>query len=183
MSKLGQIFSKIKISGAKGFIKSLAYPLIIIALTASLFYMIADSFYLHKDEKQHAALEKSQRVVIEISSGTILSNEDVQNIKSGGQIHTESKPAANNPSQPNAAEPTNNNSGAAMVSIVISHVGEMQADIDEIINMPAEFVLSFSPYTENSLELSKRAYEANHEVIIDLPMQAAIPLLNQEILA
>ena len=61
--------------------------------------------------------------------------------------------------------------GAPTIAIVIDDLGVNAARTMQAIELPANVTLSFLPYPRRSLELSRRARQAGHEVIVHLPMQ------------
>ena len=61
--------------------------------------------------------------------------------------------------------------GTPAIAIVIDDLGTNAARTVQAIALPANVTLSFLPYPPRSLELSRRAYQAGHEVIVHLPMQ------------
>jgi len=62
------------------------------------------------------------------------------------------------------------------IAIVIDDLGNDAARTNAAIALPANVTMSFLPYPPRSLELSRRAHLAGHEVIVHLPMQ---PLGNE----
>jgi uncharacterized protein len=57
------------------------------------------------------------------------------------------------------------------IAIVIDDLGNDAARANAAIALPANVTLSFLPYPKRTLELSRRAHSAGHEVIVHLPMQ------------
>ena len=57
------------------------------------------------------------------------------------------------------------------IAIVIDDLGVNAARTIEAIGLPANVTLSFLPYPSRTLELSRRAHLAGHEIIVHLPMQ------------
>ena len=59
------------------------------------------------------------------------------------------------------------------IAIVIDDLGNDAARTNAAIALPANVTLSFLPYPKRTLELSRLARSAGHEVIVHLPMQPA----------
>ena len=57
------------------------------------------------------------------------------------------------------------------IAIVIDDLGNDVARTNAAIALPANVTLSFLPYPKRTLELSRLAHSAGHEVIVHLPMQ------------
>jgi polysaccharide deacetylase 2 family uncharacterized protein YibQ len=57
------------------------------------------------------------------------------------------------------------------IAVVIDDLGGDVVRTNAAIALPANVTLSFLPYPQRSLELSRRAHLAGHEVIVHLPMQ------------
>ena len=57
------------------------------------------------------------------------------------------------------------------IAIVIDDLGNDAARTNAAIALPANVTLSFLPYPKRTLELSRLAHLAGHEVIVHLPMQ------------
>ncbi len=57
------------------------------------------------------------------------------------------------------------------IAIVIDDLGNDAARTNAAIALPANVTLSFLPYPKRTLELSRLAHSAGHEVIVHLPMQ------------
>ena len=62
------------------------------------------------------------------------------------------------------------------IAIVIDDLGNDVARTNAAIALPANVTMSFLPYPKRTLELSRSAHLAGHEVIVHLPMQ---PMGNQ----
>ncbi|RLV58747.1 divergent polysaccharide deacetylase family protein [Parashewanella curva] len=60
---------------------------------------------------------------------------------------------------------------AAQVAIIIDDVGYRHTD-KQVLQLPPEVTLSFLPFTPLSHELSVRAHQQGHEIMLHLPMQA-----------
>ena len=61
--------------------------------------------------------------------------------------------------------------GTPTIAIVIDDLGGNVTRTMQAIALPANVTLSFLPYPPRSQELSRRAHQAGHEVIVHLPMQ------------
>ncbi len=57
------------------------------------------------------------------------------------------------------------------IAVVIDDLGNDAARTNAAIALPANVTLSFLPYPKRTLELSRLAHSAGHEVIVHLPMQ------------
>jgi polysaccharide deacetylase 2 family uncharacterized protein YibQ len=58
-----------------------------------------------------------------------------------------------------------------IIAVVIDDLGVNLERTNRAIALPANVTLSFLPYPPRSLELSRRAHLAGHEVLVHLPMQ------------
>jgi polysaccharide deacetylase 2 family uncharacterized protein YibQ len=60
-----------------------------------------------------------------------------------------------------------------VIAVVIDDLGVNLERTNRAIALPANVTLSFLPYPPRSLDLSRRAHLAGHEVLVHLPMQPA----------
>ncbi len=114
---------------------------------------IIGSTYLGKDKNISHANKNSQILVFDLDSGERVSVDKImKNPKKG---------------PPTPATPAK----MTQVTVIIYNLGLNNSDAEKAIALPKEFVLSFSPYSENSFQLSQNAAQAGHAVLSDLPMQ------------
>ncbi len=72
------------------------------------------------------------------------------------------------------ARPFSDNSGRARIAVIVSGLGLGKAVTEAAISrLPADVTLSFSPYAKDVDAWLKRARAAGHEVMLDLPLEAA----------
>lgn len=72
------------------------------------------------------------------------------------------------------ARPFADTTGRARIAVIVAGLGLGKAVTEAAITrLPADVTLSFSPYAKNLDEWLKRARAAGHEVLLDLPLEAA----------
>ena len=72
------------------------------------------------------------------------------------------------------ARPFSDSSGRARIAVIVSGLGLGKAVTEAAITrLPADVTLSFSPYAKDVDAWLKRARAAGHEVMLDLPLEAA----------
>ena len=71
------------------------------------------------------------------------------------------------------SKPVHLNDGMSYVSIVIDDVGVVKdRSLRSIEELPKEVTLAFLPYGESTQDLTKKAYDMGHEILVHLPMEA-----------
>ncbi len=70
-----------------------------------------------------------------------------------------------------AYNPTNPNAKRPMVAIIFTNLGLSRPLTTEVLKLPRDFTLSFSPYASDITRWATRAHEIGFESFIDLPMQ------------
>jgi polysaccharide deacetylase 2 family uncharacterized protein YibQ len=134
----------------------------VLVLTLSLAFMVKNE-YLNKNENILKAAEAKQLVVVDLQSGEAVDAKLLT--KKPKQEHKDEK------KKPNKDKPKAVTLKPGTLSVVISGLGLNISDTERAIALPAPFILSFSPYGEQTLELSKQALEKGHVTLLDLPMQ------------
>ncbi len=71
----------------------------------------------------------------------------------------------------NAVKISGINENRPQISIVIDDMGVVKSKTENIINISAPLTLSFLPYADDLVEVTRRARQLGHELMIHLPME------------
>lgn len=139
------------------------YSTICLILSISLLAMIIGAYSQH-DENVLLAEKNDQIAVFDLTTG--------EEVEASAILHNNPKVVPVKPEE-TAAKPVEPAPPIkqADVMFIIGNLGLNKTDTDKAIALPAEFILSFTPYAELGLELSKSSYDKGHVTLADLPMQ------------
>lgn len=141
----------------------IAYSIVLAVLSAVFIGMIATQ-YSSKNANLIKAEENKQLVVFDLESGEKTSIAQI--------IDPTKKPVEKKPDPTATAIPELK---PGKVSFIISQLGDNPSVVEKAISLPNTFILSFSPYAEQSLELSRNAGADGHTILLDLPVEMENP--------
>jgi len=134
-------------------------------LLAFLAGMIINEYSSH-DENMEQAYDDNQLVVFDLTTGEEADIAYILHDKSKHPVK-EKTPPAKTAATIAPAVPIKQ----ADIMFIINNLGLNKTDSESALDLPPEFILSFSPYNDQALELSKSAHDKGHVTLADLPTQ------------
>lgn len=153
-NKLKRLAAKLKVK------KSYLLHWLLVLILGGFFLAMVANQYTSKDKNTIQAAKENKLIVLDVATGQQVDPAILTTPKDKAKPAETAAPKPDKPAQ---------------LMVIISNLGLNKNDAEKAISLPKEFILSFSPYAENSLELSQEAKISDHTVLVDLPMQMKNP--------
>lgn len=138
----------------------LIYGAICSALALTFVFMVVDKYYLHSEENILYAVDKKQRVMLDLKTGNLVDEfSHVEELRKQA-IEQRKKALAD--------------ANATKVSVIVSELGVNDKNTTRAFSLPKEVGFSFSPYAPKSLEYSQLAYNQDRQTFVELPMDPGV---------